>query len=367
MKIVADNKVKFLDDSTFRFAQLERLEGKRITRADLLDADAMVIRTRTKCTQSLLEGTSVKAIFTATIGFDHIDTKYLADQNIHWQNAPGCNAASVQQYIFSAFALLRQRCAYTLKDKKIAIVGVGNVGKKIEAWAKLIGMEVLRVDPIRAEAETDVEFVDYYSALAVADIVTYHTPLTREGQHATFHLFDDRALQSLKSGATIINTSRGEVIDTQAIIRGLETGKVAHAIIDVWENEPNISARLIELADIATPHIAGYSADSKLNATKASVQSLCSYFGKENTWIAPELAAPSQPEITISASADELTAACEMCLHTYDILADDSRLRQDTSGFEQQRGNYPLRREIGAFHLAATAPHAEFLKQFGVK
>ncbi len=366
MKILVDSKIKFLDGA-FPFAEVHAMEGKKITSADLADVDALLIRTRTKCNDELLRGTPVKAIFTATIGFDHIDVDYCQNHNIHWENAPGCNAASVQQYVFSALATLRRNHNIPLKNKTIAIIGVGNVGRKIEHWATALGMNVLRVDPLRAEAEDPAEFLDYYDALSVADIVTFHVPLTYTGKYKTYHLFDEVALQRMKQGAILINTSRGEVVDTQVLKRALREKRISHSIIDVWENEPHIDVELIQLSTIATPHIAGYSADSKLNATRMAVDALCRHFGKENTWTAPNLPQPPNQVLSIDPTLDEISSACEMFLQAYDISFDDKALRNDVNNFESLRGNYWTRREIGAFELPVNAPHAEFLHKFGIR
>ncbi len=367
MKIVADKKIRFLQGAFDSVAQVVTKEGKEIAAADVADADVLFIRTRTKCDARLLDGSSVRSIFTATIGFDHIDTDYCREHGIYWQNAPGCNAASVQQYIFSALAVLRSRYGYALRGQTLAIVGVGNVGKLVEKWANVLGMNVLRVDPLRAEAEGKEGFCDYYEALAKADIVTFHTPLVRTGKNATYYLFDREAISHLKQGAVVLNTSRGEVFDTKAVVDGLRNGRISHAVIDVWENEPNISKELIDLADIATPHVAGYSSDSKRNASQMSADAFFDHYGLAHTWKAAELAPPAEPEISIESGASEIDAACEMFLATYDILSDDGRLRTEPSGFESQRGNYPVRREVGAFHLAKGAPHADYLRKFGIR
>lgn len=367
MKIVVDNKIKFLRGAFDTVADVVEAEGRDITPEMVRDADALVIRTRTRCDANLLEGSTVKAIFTATIGFDHIDTAYCEAHNIHWQNAPGCNAASVQQYIFSALARLHTDCGMTLREQTIAIVGVGHVGRLVEEWARKMQMNVLLVDPLRAEAEGTEAFTDYAEALQKADIVTYHTPLTRDGQHPTYHLLSHRELHLLKRGATVINTSRGEVTDTQALISGLTDGTIGHAIVDVWEGEPNISVELVERAFIATPHIAGYSADSKRNASQMSVDALTRHFGICHPWQAAPLTEPAQTEVSIPQGCDTEEAACRMMLATYDPMTDSRALRADLSQFEYLRGNYPLRREIGAYHLQADAAHANYLKTFGIR
>lgn len=370
MKIVIDDKIPFVRGAFEPFATVVYKQGKTICHDDVADADALLIRTRTRCNAKLLDNSKVRAIFTATIGFDHIDIDYCKRHNIYWTNAPGCNAKSVQQYMASAFAELHFRLGKTLKNSIIAIVGVGNVGSKIEELANLLGMQVLRVDPLRAEREGCAKFTPYNDALATADIVTFHTPLTFDGKFATHHLFNAKSLELLKHGAIVINTSRGEVVDTQSITKGIDEGKISAAIIDVWENEPEISRELIERAFIATPHIAGYSIDSKRNGSAMSIASLSRFFGIENpNWHIAELPEPLQGNIFAPLSTDDAeTAACRMFRFTYNISMDDTQLRFAPQSFEYQRSNYPMRREIEAFKLKADdVAHAAYLRKFGIK
>lgn len=367
MKIVVDNKIKYLTNAFDGLADVVECEGKEICAETVADADALFVRTRTKCNANLLKDSKVKAIFTATIGFDHIDTAFCESHNIWWQNAPGCNAASVQQYVFSALAELHIRSGLPLRNSTLAIVGVGHVGKLVEKWARLLGMRVLLVDPLRAEAEGKAAFVSYHYALQNADILTFHVPLVRSGQNATFHLFGHHELSLLRHCAAIINTSRGDVVDTEALIRGLQTKQISHAVVDVWENEPCINQQLMRLADIATPHIAGYSADSKLNATQMSVEAFYKFFGVQKQWQPVRLHEPNCSEVSINKAFDTEDAACQMFLSTYNILADDQRLRSQPQAFEQLRGSYPLRREIAAFGLSSDSPHSSFLRKFGIR
>lgn len=367
MKIVADDKIPFLKGALEPYGTIIYKEGKSISPADVADADALIIRTRTRCDKALLEGSAVKAIFTATIGFDHIDRDYCHGAGIHWQNAPGCNAASVQQYIASALAQMHFNSSLRLRGLTIAVVGVGNVGSLVAQWAELMGMTVLRVDPLRALNEGTDHFTPYADALRAADIVTYHTPLTRSGEHATYHLFNTDTLQQLKPGAIVINTSRGEVADTQALIKGIDSGAIGAAVIDVWENEPNLNTELLQKAYITTPHIAGYSADSKRNGTAQSVRALCSHFGISTQWQPQPLPEPEQPVVSISPQCDAEDAMCHMMLHTYNIMADHNALQAAPEQFEYLRGHYAIRREIGAFALAADAPHKTYLQQFGIR
>ncbi len=365
MKIVADDKIPFLKGVLENEATVVYLGGSAITPADVRDADALIVRTRTRCNEQLLSGSSVRAIFTATIGFDHIDRRYCESRGIYWENAPGCNAPSVQQYIGSALSVLKMRTGISLKDSTIAIVGVGNVGKLVEKWARLIGMRVILVDPIRAEAEGDEAFSEYRKALSQADIVTFHVPLRRTGRHATYHLFDHNTLVSLKRGVVVINSSRGEVCDTEALHEGLDSGIISNVIVDVWENETHFDRRLMQRALIATPHIAGYSTDSKLRGTQMSVDALRRHFCMTGSNVWPKLPEPEKPIVNIDATTPE-DALAQMMLAVYDITADNRALLANPDAFESIRGNYHLRREIGSFHLADGAPFAEYLRQFGI-
>lgn len=211
MKIVADDKIPFLKGALEPYAEVVYISGKQINREILKDADALLIRTRTKCSENLLEGTAVRFIGTATIGFDHIDTHYCNKNGITWTNAPGCNSTSVQQYIAAALLKLSYECHFNLKDKTLGIIGVGNVGSKVEMFARSIGMNVLLNDPPRARVEGKKNFHSLNTVLAESDIVTVHVPLYVVGEDYTYHLFNEESFRKFKKGAWFINTSRGEV------------------------------------------------------------------------------------------------------------------------------------------------------------
>jgi erythronate-4-phosphate dehydrogenase len=234
MKIVADDKIPFLKGALEPYAEMIYLPGKQIDREILKDADALLIRTRTKCTADLLEGTSIRFIGTATIGFDHIDTQYCNKRKIYWTNAPGCNSSSVQQYIAAALLKIAYENSFSLKDKTLGIIGVGNVGSKVEKFARTVGMNVLLNDPPRARLEGKKNFHALNTVLSESDIVTVHVPLNVAGEDLTFHLFDDEKLTGMKHGSWFLNTSRGEVVDTAALKKVLNSGKLSGAIIDVW-------------------------------------------------------------------------------------------------------------------------------------
>lgn len=344
MKVIVDNKIPFIKEAIEQIAdEVIYVPGKDFTPALVKDADALIIRTRTHCNRELLEGSNVKFIATATIGFDHIDTKYCHETGITWTNAPGCNSASVAQYLHSSLILLQKLKGTKLAETTIGIIGVGNVGSKVAKVAKELGMRVLLNDLPREDQEGKRNFSPLQSLAAECDILTFHVPLYRESKYKTFHLADSTFFQSLKHRPIIINTSRGEVIETNALLNALKTGMVSDAIIDVWENEPNINLDLLDKVFLGTPHIAGYSADGKANATRMSLDALCRHFNiQANYRITPP--APEQSQIIVATPE-------EAYLQIYDPRKDSNALKAHPELFEKLRGDYPLRREKEAYKI----------------
>ena len=354
MKIVIDDKIPFIKGVLEPYADVVYLPGAAITRNDVADADALIIRTRTVCNEALLKDTSVKFIAAATIGYDHIDTGWCEASGITWTNAPGCNSGSVHQYIASVLATLSTHFGFRFEDKTLGIVGVGNVGSKVAQLGEVLGMKVLMNDPPRAEKEGPAQFVPLDEVLRMSDLVTLHVPLNCSGAHQTYHLFDTATFEQLPYRTILINSSRGEVIDSKALKNALKNRKIGAAVLDVWENEPNIDIELLSLLNIATPHIAGYSADGKANGTAMSVQALSRFFGLPLIdWRPSEIPDPQQPlHFELDCNGKSLQEClCEAIWQTYPVNDDDGRLRLSTDSFEKQRGNYPVRREFSAFTI----------------
>lgn len=323
MKVIVDNKIPYIKEAINRIAdEVVFLPGADFTKEAVKDADALIVRTRTRCNRELLEGTQVKFIATATIGYDHIDTEYCREAGITWTNCPGCNAGSVEQYVRSVLGLLQRKKGLDLKNATIGVVGVGHVGSRVARMAKVLGMRVLLNDPPRAD-KGESGFVDLATIARECDVITFHTPLIQEGIYRTYHLVGKDFLFSLKRAPYLINSSRGEVVDTASLLASLAAGKVKDVVIDTWENEPRISRDLLEAAFLATPHIAGYSADGKANATRMSLEALCRFFGMEVEF---EITPPEGPS-------------------DYDPTRDSEWLKADPEKFEWFRGNYPIRRE----------------------
>ena len=352
MKIVADDKIPYLKGVLEPFAQVSYLPGGKIGRSDVWDADALITRTRTRCNADLLEGSRVRFIASATIGFDHIDTEYCRQHRITWTNAAGCNAGSVNQWVAAALATTARRYRFTLEGKTLGIVGVGHVGSRVESLAQSIGMRLLRNDPPRMRAEGAAGFASLEQVLAEADIITLHVPLSLDGPDRTLRLVDRDRIARMKTGAILLNSSRGEVVDSVALKEPLGSGALRVAL-DVWENEPDIDIALLNKVTLATPHIAGYSADGKANGTAMSVQAISRFFGLGlDTWYPARLPEPQRPILEIDCrNKTREEVLLDAIQATYDIGADDTRLRKSVETFEAQRGNYAIRREFFAYRI----------------
>ncbi len=353
MKIIVDNKIPYLIGALESNAEVMYLPGAEINQKHLRDADALITRTRTKCNAEILDNTSVKFIASATIGYDHIDTGYCDSKNIKWANAPGCNSGSVMQYIAAALVHLSNEFNFQLKDKTIGIVGVGNVGTKISKLAHLLGMKVLLNDLPRARKEGGNEFVDLQTIIDQSDIISLHVPLNKDGEDRTYYMFDNELFNKMSPNTMLINTSRGEVVNNVALKDALKQKKIKAAVLDVWENEPEIDKELLDLIAIGTPHIAGYSKDGKAKGTAMSVQAVSKFFklGIDN-WKPYKIEQVDDNEIIINCSVrGEEAVLKNAIIGTYDIKADDLELRKNIENFEQLRNEYPIRREFHAFIL----------------
>jgi len=360
LKIVADDKIPFLKGVLEPYVDVVYLPGAKITADDVKDADVIFTRTRTKCNESLLKNSRVKLIATATIGYDHIDTDYCDAAGIRWVNAPGCNSGSVQQYITAAIATLAWQWNLRFSELTLGIIGVGHVGSKVEQIARALGMHVLLNDPPRADREGPEAFTSLDRLLPESDIVTIHTPLTKEAPYPTYHLASGDFFDRMKKGAIFINTSRGPVTDSQALIKGApppypirRDSWLSGYILDVWEGEPHPDASLLTDAFIGTPHIAGYSSDGKANGTAACIHEFCTFFGLKalKDWRPENI--PPPPMATVF-SLDGTGKSHEQIIfeavtHTYPIWEDSARLKNSAESFEEQRGGYWIRREFMNF------------------
>lgn len=331
MKIVIDSGIPFIRGVFEPYADVAYIAGRSIGREDVLDADALIVRTRTQCNSDLLEGSRVRLVVTATIGIDHIDLDYCRERGIEVANAAGCNARGVLQWVAAVLAQITARRGVLPADLSLGIVGVGNVGSLVWEYARMWGFRTVCCDPPREECE-HLGFLSIEEVFAKSDIVTLHTPLAPD----TFHLVDDRLLAKWKgSDKVLINASRGEVVATEALLRsGVECA------IDVWEREPNIDRALLDKAFVATPHIAGYSLQGKANATAMAVAAVARHFVLPLAGWYPAEVSPSAPR---AISWEELSLA--MPTH-YDINADSLMLKTHPEEFETLRNDYKYREEF---------------------
>jgi len=331
LHFVADKNIPFLHGLLEPFGRVDYLTEPEMTPETVRDADALLVRTRTKCNEALLDGSKCRFVGTCTIGTDHLDLPWLATRGITAANAPGCNAPAVAQYVMASILKLHNR---PLSQYTIGIVGVGNVGKIVADWASQLDMHVMLNDPPRQAAEGGESWRSLDEIASKADIITFHTPLDA----STRHLADDAFFSSLRRSPIIINAARGPVVDNDALVKSIESGLVSHAVIDCWEGEPSsINLRLLQLADIATPHIAGYSYEGKVRATRMILDALCETLGLPR--IDMEQKVPAGAAKSVNASS---------ILRSYDPMTDTMALKANPSNFETMRNHYDLRHETTA-------------------
>ncbi|MEI6892018.1 MAG: 4-phosphoerythronate dehydrogenase [Pontiella sp.] len=364
MKIVCAETV-LLGQSAFAHAgEIEIIPDREITRDDLLDADALIIRSKTKATEELLHNTPVKFVGTATAGTDHIDADWLQRSGIYWCASPGCNANSVSEYLVAGLLTLRSRHGFELEGKTIGVIGCGNVGSQVVKKCHALGMNVLRNDPPLSAVSTDPDFQPLENLLVESDIVTLHLPLVKHKPWPTTRLANYTFFEQLKPGAIFINAARGDVCDYDALMDAKNSGAVSRTILDVWSPEPDFRLDVLNLADLASPHIAGHSYEGKLNGTIACYNELCNFFEISKDWnIAASLPTPEIPTLEIDCRERE----DEEILHTliqqvYQIEEDDRLIREAAAhsevdrarNFDALRKNYRIRRE---FHNTEVTLH----------
>lgn len=332
-ELIIEANIPFIRGIFESAASVKYLQPEQFTPETLATADALVTRTRVKCDEALLGNSRVRLIASATIGLDHVDQPWCRAHGITVANAPGCNAPAVTQYVFAS--LLSLPSFGSLEGKTLGVVGVGNVGKIVAAWGERLGMRVMRCDPPRAMTEGPDGFSTIEEIAREADAITFHTPLTRSGDCPTYHLCDSALLDMMARRPVIINSARGPVVDNAALVGALKAGKVSEAVMDCWENEPDISAELLRMAAIATPHIAGYSRQGKIRATRMATDTVTGFFGLPPT----EWDEPVPDGANIEVTAEKIAAS-------YDPLADTAMLRENPAAFEHLRNHYHLREEV---------------------
>ena len=361
MLIVADENIPLLDSFFGDIGEIRRVSGRSMSNGDVRDADILLVRSVTRVNRELLEGSRVRFVGTTTIGTDHVDLDWLKGEGIRFSAAPGCNANSVAEYVLSVLSLHAERRGLAdWSQLSVGIVGVGNVGGELAHKLERLGFDVRLCDPPRADREEDdEEFVALEEAMK-CDVVSLHTPLTREGEHPTFHMIGPPELEALGADQLLINAGRGEVIDSSALLARLEQGNAPMVALDVWEQEPRIHPELVDRVWLATPHIAGYSLEGKVQGTEMIYQALSQFLGlpvrKKAGQFLPE---PALSKISFTSSADEDDAIRIALRACYDPRRDDAKLRNAMNGSPEERGtafdrlrrDYPIRRECSSLKI----------------
>ena len=370
MKILADQNMPLVEQYFADFGDVERFDGRNLQPEQLAGVDILLTRSVTNVDNALLtQADKLKFVGTATIGVDHIDTELLAERNIAFSSAPGCNAVAVAEYVISSLYALCQENAESLQGKTIGIVGVGSIGSCLRDKLNLLGMNVLLCDPPKHETGELVEHTDFDTLLDTADIITFHVPLVKQGPHKTLHMLNKQRLAKLKDGTTLINASRGDVIDNQALLELFEQGAKLDCVLDVWENEPNILTPLLNYVRFASVHIAGHTLEGKARGTQMLYQKVCELEGvaalKSLEDFLPE---PTSHAVSLGETftLDDIGRLVHLI---YDVRRDDgilcSKLNQE--GFDSLRKNYPPRREFNTLSVAANSACEAALAALGFR
>lgn len=358
MNIFIDENIPYADDFFSDIGDITRFAGRELTAEQMTTADILLVRSITKVNQALLsQADKLSFVGTATIGEDHIDKTLLANKGVTFTSAPGCNAISVAEYVISSLYVLAEKYHFDLLTKTVAIIGVGNIGKALQKKLTALGINLLLCDPVREQTEDGFVSLDY--ALTHADVVTFHTPLTASGNHPSFHLLNEGNIQLLKQDVCLINASRGEVIDNQALLneihrRDKNQELTIKLVLDVWENEPNPLLELIEYTDIASAHIAGYSLEGKARGTEMLYQAVCQHLGLPSVKKLDELLpTPSVTKLVLNSQEQEVNQLKQVIHLVYDPRRDDALFRNllAVKGFDWLRKNYPIRREWSSLKL----------------
>ncbi|RUR38021.1 4-phosphoerythronate dehydrogenase PdxB [Vreelandella populi] len=358
MKLIVDANIPAAERCFGEFGSITRVPGREINAEHVKDADALIVRSITQVNEALLADSSLCFVGTCTIGTDHIDHAALAARNIEFASAPGCNAEAVVDYVLSSLLTLAERAGWPLLSRTVGVVGVGNVGSRLLARLKALGVNTLACDPPRAEQEGEQGFVSLDTLIDRCDILCLHTPLVKDGPHATYQLLNAQIINELAPGTVLLNAGRGDCIDERAL-RGRLMGKGdITAVLDVWENEPGIDAGLRDLVALATSHIAGHSLDGKLRGTWMIQQALARHTERpiHNTF-ADICPLPVLGSLHLQ-EALPVEDALRLCVRAvYDVRRDHDSLQRQVlqqgirQGFDDCRANYPLRREFATLNV----------------
>jgi erythronate-4-phosphate dehydrogenase len=354
VKILVDENMPYARELFSRLGDVKAVPGRPIPVDELADANALMVRSVTNVNAALLGDTAIKFVGTATAGTDHVDDKWLAQAGIGFSAAPGCNAIAVVEYVFSSLLMLAERDGFALKDRTVGIVGVGNVGGRLQKRLESLGIRTLLCDPPRKDSGDDEEFHSLSTLVEQCDVITFHTPLFKEGPYKTFHLADDALIRRLKAGAILINACRGPVVDNAALLKCLEEGQELSVVLDVWEPEPDLNIALLNNVDVGSAHIAGYTLEGKARGTTQVFEAYSAFIGQsQQVALDTLLPAPEFGRLTLHGPLDQATLKRLVHL-VYDVRRDDALLRKSAGipgEFDKLRKNYVERREWSSLYV----------------
>lgn len=367
IKIIADRNIPQVDKAFAHIGEVQLVDGRQLDVEQLGDAQILLVRSVTPVNQQLLQHSAVQFVGSATIGTDHIDLAYLQQQGIAFSNAPGCNAISAAEYVVAAVLYYTRRRQIPAAGLVVGIVGYGNVGSRVAARLAALGCELRVYDPPRQQQYQDRDYVSW-EQIQTADIVTAHVPLTKTGDYPTYKMFNHGFFSALKDDALFINTSRGWAVDEAALRQLKSAGKPLHLILDVWQNEPNIDPELMQQSILATPHIAGYSAEGKYRGLEMVYHAACRFLELEPQWSLAEALPPHSFMIEPDLTQDDMTLVNSLVSQAYNIERDDRELRkigelpaaERGAWFDGLRKNYPMRREF-PYHRVLLPPQRDWL------
>ncbi|MBW5291031.1 MAG: Erythronate-4-phosphate dehydrogenase [Candidatus Ruthia sp. Asou_11_S2] len=343
MKLVIDDACYAYKEIFDHFGEITAIAGRDINANSVKDADVLIVRSRTKVNQALLNGSRVKFVGSTVAGLDHIDQDYLKTKGTQFFSAQGCNSMAVAEFVINTIVNLADELGFNYQKKTLGIIGVGNVGTRLAEKAKLMGIKTLLNDPPRQMRENLDNFIDLNTALS-ADIITFHTPLTMDGKHPSYQLLNENNFHHITNKTILFNAARGGVI-IEAI---WQKHKTLANIIDCWEDEPNINLSLQNTAYLATPHIAGHSVDAKFMGSFMIYEALCTFLGEKQDENIRNLINADELSIDRSNLKDTLN-------EIYDFQQDANAIK-DVNNFEDYRRNYPIRYEWHHFKSKTTLP-----------
>lgn len=356
MKIIVDENISFAEEAFSGLGEVILSHGRKITNEMLKDADALIVRSITNVNEELLKGTEVKFVGTATIGTDHIDLNYLKGNNIAFSSAAGCNSHAVKEYVFTSITYLCNKYGLSLESKSMGIIGIGNIGSKNVKVAEKLGLKVCKNDPPLQRLSGSNEYCSLEEALQ-CDIITFHVPLNKGGIDNTVHLLNESNLDLMKPGTILINSSRGPVVDNTALKERLESHKDLFVVLDVWEKEPDFDTELLELIELGSPHIAGYSLEGKVNGTTMVYDALCKHLNIEPAW-RPTMPPVENNCLLFNPEDNFDKQLYDIFNQVYAVNEDDELMRKTLHEevgdvgkyFDSLRKNYRLRRELNNYN-----------------